>query len=63
MGLQLQMIVEKNFNILPKKSLFFHKSTQKHFGYIVEIRDIKSLVRKSKKMTKIGVKNNRTVIF
>ena len=46
-----------------EKVWFFTKVPKNYFGYIVEIRDIKSLVRKSKKMTKIGVKNNRTVIF
>ena len=46
-----------------KKIVFCHESTQKHFIYIVEIRDIESLVKKSKKMTKIGVKSNGTVIF
>ena len=37
-----------NFNLLPRKKLFFHESTQKHFVNIVEIRDIESLVKKTK---------------
>ena len=47
----------KNSNLLAKKSVFFYKSSQKHFVYIVEIRDIESLVKKDQKVTKISVKH------
>ena len=46
--------LRKNFDFLTEKKSFFHENTQKHFAWIVKIRDIKSLVTKDPKITQIS---------